>query len=218
MHNLIEFFAGSRSVGTVADDMCYRVFSTDIHNFKDIDYVVDVLEFDTSKVPFIPDVGWFSPPCQGFSVAAIGRNWEIKDGVYIPKTESARLSLRLVAKTLELIEHYTRINPDFIYFIENPRGMLRKMPVMQNYTRYTVTYCQYGDFRMKPTDIWSNCKHWHPKAPCKNGDSCHQAAPRGSRTGTQGLKNDYERSKLPEALCEEILTACNRQINQLSTI
>jgi len=27
---------------------------------------------------------------------------------------------------------------------------------------------------------------------------CHTPAPRGSRTGTQALKNNYERSKVPE--------------------
>ena len=40
---------------------------------------------------------------------------------------------------------------------------------------------------------------------CKNGMPCHESAPRGSQTGTQGLKNDFERSKVPEQLCKEIL-------------
>jgi hypothetical protein len=40
---------------------------------------------------------------------------------------------------------------------------------------------------------------------CKNGDSCHVSAPRGSTTGTQGLKGAYERSKVPNDLCEEIV-------------
>ena len=42
------------------------------------------------------------------------------------------------------------------FFIENPRGLLRKMPFMRDLMRHTVTYCQYGDTRMKPTDIWTN--------------------------------------------------------------
>ena len=36
---------------------------------------------------------------------------------------------------------------------------------------------------------------------------CHVAAPRGSRTGTQGLKNPKERSMIPYQLGEEILNA-----------
>ena len=70
--------------------------------------------------------------------------------------------------------------------------------------RYTVTYCQYGDNRMKPTDIWTNIE-WTPRPVCKNGDKCHESAPRGSRTGTQGLKNAKDRSVVPKELCREIL-------------
>lgn len=94
------------------------------------------------------------------------------------------------------------------WFIENPRGGLRKMTWMQGLPRYTVTYCQYGDMRMKPTDIWTN----HPapgfKPPCHNGDPCHVAAPRGAKTGTQGLAGSRERSVIPEALCEHIVDIC----------
>lgn len=43
---------------------------------------------------------------------------------------------------------------------------------------------------------------------CKNGDSCHERAPRGSRTGTQGLKGSKERSVIPAALCEHIVDIC----------
>ena len=73
--------------------------------------------------------------------------------------------------------------------------------------RNTVTYCQYGDERMKPTDIWTNNDLWIPRPMCKNGDSCHVAAPRGSKTGTQGRKGAFERSRIPEDLCFEVLTA-----------
>ena len=83
--------------------------------------------------------------------------------------------------------------------------MLRKMPFMQELPRHTVTYCQYGDTRMKPTDIWTNMKIWKPRPACKNGYPCHVSAPRGSRTGTQGLNNAIERGKIPPKLFEEIL-------------
>lgn len=61
---------------------------------------------------------------------------------------------------------------------------------------------------MKPTDIWTNSTQWIPRPMCKNGDGCHEAAPRGSKTGTQGLRGDYERSKIPDLLCHEILQSC----------
>lgn len=63
---------------------------------------------------------------------------------------------------------------------------------------------------MKPTDIFTN--HLDPqfKPMCKNGDKCHVAAPRGSKTGTQGLKNSKERSIIPKELCEYIVSICEK--------
>ena len=80
--------------------------------------------------------------------------------------------------------------------------------------RTSVTYCSYGDLAMKPTDIWSNNIYdifnpngWKPKPMCFNGNTkCHhEAAPRGSKTGVQGKSGNYERSKIPKELCQEIL-------------
>ena len=105
---------------------------------------------------------------------------------------------------LKLIEE---LNPKY-YFIENPRGGLRKMDFMQDLPRYTITYCQYGHNSMKPTDIWTN--HPDPKfrPMCKNGQPCHEAAPRGSKTGLQGVKDKATRSIIPKELCEHIVKIC----------
>ena len=57
----------------------------------------------------------------------------------------------------------------------------------------------------------------HNKKKDKNGeiiDHCHhESAPRGSKTGTQGKKGSYERSKIPSELCREILTAPTKPSN-----
>ena len=204
---VLELFAGSRSVGKMAERMGMEVYSSDINDFEGIHYVSDILEFDVSKVPFQPDIIWASPPCTSFSVASIGRHWYLDDkGNPQPKSESAEFGKRLALKTIEIIEHF---DPTY-FFIENPRGMLRKMDFMnsKNFHRNSVTYCQYGDERMKPTDIWTNNIYWSPRPMCSNGDACQTSAPRGSRTGTQGLANAYERSKLPNLLCYEILKSC----------
>jgi hypothetical protein len=85
---------------------------------------------------------------------------------------------------------------------------------MEQLPRTTIWYCTYGDKRAKPTDIWTNnlksednLNGWQPRPQCHNGNkNCHhEPAPRGSRTGTQGLKGNYERSKIPQELCQEIL-------------
>ena len=195
---VLELFAGSRSFSKVAEEMGMETFTTDFKPFDKIDYVVDILDFDINKVPFKPDVIWASPPCTYFSVASIGHHWN-KD--HTPKTEQAKLGVKIVQKTLDIINF---LKPDY-FFIENPRGKLRKLDVVKDILRATVTYCQYGDNRMKPTDIWTNNTNWKPRKICKNGMPCHESAPRGSQTGTQGLKGNYERSIVPYELCKEIL-------------
>lgn len=202
--NVLELFAGSRSVGKQAELIGMKVFSSDINDFENIDYVVDILNFDLSKVPFVPDIIWASPPCTTFSVASIGHHWTGGSRAYVPKTKEAEIGKAIAIKTIEIIKHF---NPKF-FFIENPRGLLRKMDFMQNIERHTVTYCQYGDSRMKPTDIWTNSNKWVPRPMCRNGDTCHVSAPRGARTGTQGMKGAYDRSKIPETLCREIIESC----------
>jgi hypothetical protein len=97
------------------------------------------------------------------------------------------------------------------YFIENPRGGMRKMNFVKGLPRYTVTYCQYGDSRMKPTDIFTNHPNPQFKPMCKNGAPCHVAAPRGAKTGTQGLKGSVERSRIPAELCEHIVKICEME-------
>jgi hypothetical protein len=110
----------------------------------------------------------------------------------------------LVQKAREIAE---TLNPTYGFIIENPRGMLRKLPPVQGLERRTVTYCQYGDTRMKPTDLWGTVPGWEPQPPCKNGAPCHEAAPRGSRTGTQGIDGAKDRSRVPYGLGLEVLKA-----------
>lgn len=209
--NVLELFAGSKSIGRKAEELGMNVFSSDINDFDGIHYVVDIMDFDVSKVPFVPDIIWASPPCTTFSVASIGHHWHGDKDVKFPKTYEAIRGIEIVQKTLGIIDHF---NPRF-FFIENPRGLLRKMPFMAKYgmLRHTVTYCQYGERRQKPTDIWTNSTNWIPRPACERGSTCHDAAPRGSRTGTQGIEGAYRRSKIPEQLCEEILKSCEKKMD-----
>ena len=146
---VLELFAGSRSIGNAAESLGYDVFSSDVNNFDKIDYVVDILNFDVKKVPFTPDIIWASPPCTYFSVASIGKHWN-KD--HTPKSKNALLGVKFVKKTIDIIKE---LKPKF-WYIENPRGKLRKLQVVKGLPKATVWYCAYGDNRAKPTDIWSN--------------------------------------------------------------
>ena len=201
----LELFAGSRSFGKVAERLGHSVFSVDINNFQKIDLVKDILKVTKKDIPFLPDLIWASPPCTYFSVASIGHHWNKN---HTPKTKEAILGLQVLNKTLEILDWYKNAK----YFMENPVGKMRRM--VKGRDRVTITYCSYGDTRMKPTDIWSNHifdlfnnNGWKPKAKCFAGNiKCHhEEAPRGSKTGTQGMKNNYERSKVPYELCKEIL-------------
>jgi len=203
---VLELFAGSRSIGKAAEDLGYKVFSSDINNFNGIDYVIDILDFDVTKIPFTPDIIWASPPCTTYSIAAISHH-RPKDK---PLSNFAIKSDKIVKRVLEIISLY----PNAKWYIENPRGLLRKQDFMKGLPKTTVWYCKYGDTRAKPTDIWSNNLYsllnpngWSPRQECFNGNkNCHhEPAPRGSKTGTQGLKGNYNRSKIPEQLCIEIL-------------
>lgn len=152
-----------------------------------------------------PDVVWASPDCSSQSVAAISKHRRREpNGNLAPVSEYAKFCDNVNQHVIELIKE---LNPKY-YFIENPRGGLRKMDFMQELPRYTVTYCKQGDTRMKPTDLFTNHPDPKFKPPCKNGSPCHEPAPRGSRTGTQGLKGSKQRSVIPAKLCEHIVDIC----------
>lgn len=206
--NILELFAGSRSIGKVGDKLGMNVFSVDWEKYKDIDLCIDVAKLKKEDVPFIPDFVWASPDCTTYSIAAISTH---RNGTE-PKSNYAKQCDATNQHFISLIKEWLEINPNMTFFIENPRGMLRKMPWMQEFKRHTIWYCVYGDERAKPTDIWTNSDKWIPRPVCHNGNKeCHHApAPRGSKTGTQGRKDSYERSKIPEQLCYEILESLNK--------
>jgi|TARA_R100000084_G_C4612776_1_gene129001 hypothetical protein len=197
--NTIELFAGSCSFSNVAKNYGINTFTVDNVQYGKIDYVVDILEFDYNKIPYDKvDFIWASPPCTAFSVASMWRHWT-KDNK--PKSETGIMGKKLVQKTLEIIKH---IQPTKGWIIENPMGKLRKLDIIDNKYLHTVTYCQYGHPNMKYTDLWTNLQ-WTPRPQCKVGMPCHEAAPRGSYKGTLAQKNAYERSKVPNQLCKEIV-------------
>ena len=201
--NTLELFCGTKSFSKVAKELGHKTYTVDSdpqHNpddVRDIFSIPDIYSFD---------VIWASPPCESFSVASIGKHWQ---GTYEPKSEQAKISLKLLEHTIMLIAN----SGCEYWFIENPRCVTRKIidPMFKKYhmkpIRHTITYCQYGDTRMKPTDIWTNCFEWQPKPVCKNGDPCHEKAPRGSRTGTQGIKGARDRGVIPPALFYEIFNS-----------
>lgn len=190
-------------------------------DFENIDLYEDIgkLTANTILEKFgHPDVIWMSPDCTSFSIAGIShhRRKNPESGSLDPISDYAKFCDEVDKHCLELIKE---LKPTY-YFIENPRGGMRKMSWMKDLPRYTVTYCQYStdvpleQRRMKPTDIWTNHPNPKFKPMCKNGDPCHIKAPRGAKTGTQGLKGSIERSKIPAQLCRHIVNICEEGLNE----
>lgn len=223
---VLELFAGTRSIGKAFEAHGHEVFSVEWDkHFENIDLYADIMTVTADDIIQRfgrPDVIWASPDCTTFSIAAIShhRRKNAVTGNLDPVSEYARFCDAVDQHVLQLIKE---LRPRF-YFIENPRGGMRKMTWMQELPRYTVTYCQYGDTRMKPTDIWTNHPFPRFKPICKNGDPCHERAPRSATLrrlkeqgveievgGTQyGMKGSKERSVIPEALCNHIVEICEK--------
>ena len=204
---VLELFAGTRSIGKAFEKHGHKVYSIEWDkDFENIDWYEDISKITAQDIIDRfghPDVIWASPDCTSFSIAAIShhRRKNLETGNLDPVSDYAKFCDNVDQHVLDLIRE---LKPKY-WFIENPRGGMRKMTWMQGLPRYTVTYCQYGDTRMKPTDIWTNHPDPKFKTPCHNGDPCHEPAPRGSKTGTQGLKGSIDRSRIPDKLCEHIV-------------
>lgn len=206
---VLELFAGTRSIGKAFEARGHEVFSVEWDKtFDDINLYADIMTVTAEQILAEfgrPDVIWASPDCTTYSVAAISTHRRKEhNGNLAPVTEYAKFCDAVNSHVVDLIKE---LDPKY-WFIENPVGGLRKMNFMQDLPRYTVTYCQYGERRQKPTDIWTNHPDPKFKAPCKRGAPCHDAAPRGSKTGTQALKNAIEKARIPVMLCDHIVDIC----------
>lgn len=220
---VLELFAGTRSIGKAFEKRGHEVYSIEWDkSFDNIDWYEDIGKITAQDILDRfgkPDIIWASPDCSSYSVAALGKHRKKNPitGNLEPQTDYAKFCDKVNAHVIDLIKE---LKPKY-YFIENPRGGMRKMDFMQDLPRYTVTYCKYltdrplQERRMKPTDIWTN--HPDPKfiPPCKNGDPCHVPAPRGSQTGTQAIKGSKLRSVIPPLLCEHIVDICEEYISEV---
>jgi site-specific DNA-cytosine methylase len=219
---VLELYSGTQGISKEFRKKGHKVISVELndiftkppYNYDQWTMSVADLKADDiiNELNGYPDFVWVSPLCTTHSIAAISTHRQQgEDGLLYPKSDKAKEHDQLLLKTLQLIQE---LKPRY-WFIENPRGGMRKSPLMQGMMyRYTVTYCSYGDNSMKPTDIWTNHPNPKFKEMCFNGNTnCHhQPAPRGSKTGTQGKKGNLERSIIPKELCEHIVNICERKL------
>jgi hypothetical protein len=200
---VVDLFCGLKGWSRPFLDRGHEVWTTDIDPSFEPDLAANIFDITSHDLPWKPDIILASPPCEAFSTMVMGRNWTHEGE---PKTEKAELARNIVLKTYRLIR---RIDPLF-FVIENPRARLRTLGYLDRLERRTVWYCRLGEPVAKPTDLWGGFPiSLRLPEMCKNGNPDHIAAPRGSRTGTQGIgrgKADAAtRSKIPYGLG---LTVC----------
>lgn len=201
---IYDFFAGTGSATKAFEDAGHKVIKVELDEYFEADER-DILTLTPDYLITKygqPDFIWASPPCQKFSVASLWKYWAKEGNKSVPKHPAVYEAIDLIKHTLKLMQD---LNPSKGWIMENPRGMLRKQDFMQEYHRWTISYCQYGDTRMKPTDLWGTI-NWTPRPLCYPGAPCHESSPAGTNAGGTGkLRNARLRSMIPHELGEEIM-------------
>jgi hypothetical protein len=215
--NVLDLFAGLGGWSEAFRARGHSVTTLDIEPRFSVDIVADVLTWDTDSLAMRPDIILASPPCEAFSTMSIGTHWTGGRRAYIPKSDAARLGVQLVKRTVGII---LELRPRF-FVIENPRDVLRSLEIIPA-ERRTVWQCHVGRAWAKPTDLWGGFppsldlpRECHNRRPDHPDDCCchdHNAAPRGSRTGTQGPKSAAERAEIPYGLSFLVCEAAERDL------
>lgn len=201
---VLDLFAGWGGWSAAFKERGHEVVRVEVDSECKPEVCADILDLVHSDLSGPWDMVLASPPCEKFSIMAVSHYWEPVEYGFMPKNPEALLNARLAMHALYLIQALT----PKAAIMENPRGLMRKiLPVKPE---RTVWYCKYGDTRAKPTVLWlfGAARHFYFHPECKNGSTCHEASPRGARTGTQTPMSYHERSLIPYGLslsiCEQM--------------
>jgi len=201
-YTILELFKGTGSVGKMAKKMGLNDVSLDLEEKYNPDILTDILKWDYKKwakeTNFKPDLIWASPPCNTYSPLAYPLK-ERNPQTAIPYSERAKIGTKVLYRTLEIIDYFKSINPNLLFVIENPKGMMRNDKKIKKLTRDTTCYCLYGDFKRKLTDFFNNVPdglHLKEVNPCPNPDII---------IPVDKLKTIEERYSIPQKLIKAIL-------------
>ena len=202
---LLELFKGTGSVGKAAKKMGWDVVSVDLDPYYTPDIETDILKWDYKKWAkehnYTPDFIWASPPCNTFSPLAYPLK-ERNTKTATPYSARAKQGTEILHRTIDIISFFKKKNPDLLFTMENPRGMMRNDPEVKKMPhRDTTLYCLYNDVRYKPTDFFNNV----------GKDGLQLKAPEMSKCNRKDIVQVTElpldkRYAIPQALVKKILT------------
>ena len=211
---LLNLFSGTGSVSKPWRAKGHEAWDVDVDSRFSPETCEDILQWDYTMLPFIPDVIWSSPPCTEYSRAKTRgppRNFKLADS--------------LVKKALEIIHYFEKKNPALIWFLENGDSTLlwgRECVSDLNWF-VQLDYCQYGTLYRKRTRIAHSMNvHWEPRPlcvpktcpACPDGKRHLKSAQRGPDKTLRGEDRKFDRCTvdelhaLPKPLTEEILKVC----------
>ena len=147
-------FSGTGSLHKPFADAGWEIFSLDLCGKHGPTMVCDIRSWDYSEeAPF--DVLWAGCPCTEYSVA---------------KTRGRRDLAQadaLVRRTWQIISHFLLLNPNMLYWVENPdSSWLWKREVGKVFTNTVrLDQCQHGAPYRKRTRLATNATYT-PRALC----------------------------------------------------
>ena len=212
----LELFSGCGMVSQEFAERKWQVRSVDNSPYSNASDKVDVMKFGLRDIGFVPDFIWASPPCFTYSLMAGGKHRKV-DTQEFEKTPEALEHNHIFAKMSQLLHESKALNPHLIVCVENPVGLLSKMPLMKELERSlglyktTVHYCAFGRSDKKPTHLWTNdfglfatlneFKCTPDRCPYSGG-GVHPVSAR-----QQG--NRFNAAAIPDALAEEVAEYVN---------
>lgn len=201
----VDLFSGLGGFSAAFRDRGWYVFTVDIEDRFEATQIENIMDIESRHLPHRADVVLMSPPCNCFSIASVSSHWN-KDKT--PK-DSAKQAIGYVEKSLWLKD---QLNPKF-WILENPRGMLKNVfgePVLKFYQ------AMFGTSGQKATHFWGNMPKSFIDYVTEQQELQFfdwEPAPRGSKTGTQGLKDSALRAKIPYELSLKLCKAIETEMN-----
>ena len=138
---VLDLFCGTKSIAKAFERHGHEVYTVDWNPEFNPSLCADIGTLTAGDLielcGGVPDVIWASPDCTSYSVAAISyhRTKNPITGNLDAITDYAKKCDEINSHIIEVIKE---LNPKY-YFIENPRGGMRKMDFVKDLPRYTVT-------------------------------------------------------------------------------